>query len=108
LSLPEAYYDKLRNDYNQRRGHLLSSLEEIGFECVKPRGAYYIWSDFSELDRKSNDIEFAKHLVKKIGVAVVPGSSFFYKSNKGKKKVRFTFSKRIETIDKACERLASI
>lgn len=106
LSLPQSYYQKLRDDYDKKRLHLLSSLEEIGLRCIKPRGAYYIWSDFSEIDRKASDAEFALRLVKEIGVAAVPGSSFFYKSKKGKKKIRFTFSKKMKTINEACERLA--
>jgi aminotransferase len=59
LSFPESYYRNLRADYNEKRLSLLSSLEEIGLRCIKPRGAYYIWSDFSELDKKSSDTEFA-------------------------------------------------
>jgi len=108
LSFPESYYENLRANYNEKRLTLLSSLEEIGLRCIKPRGAYYIWSDFSELDNKSSDTEFALHLVKKIGVAAVPGSSFFYKNNKGKKKIRFTFSKKMETIREASRRLERI
>jgi len=108
LSLPETYYEQLRSDYDKKRLMLLDSLESMGFSFVKPRGAYYIWSDFSAIDEKSNDVEFAKYLVEKVGVAVVPGSSFYYKSTHGKKKIRFTFSKKMETLDKACSRLKSM
>jgi len=105
LSFPESYYEELRTDYDKKRRMLLDSLRSIGFDCVDPAGAYYIWSDFSGLDDKSNDVEFSRKLVEKVGVAVVPGSSFFYRSNRGSKKVRFTFSKKMETLEKACERL---
>ncbi len=105
LSFPESYYEELRNDYDKKRKMLLDSLGLIGFDCVDPSGAYYIWSDFSELDDKLNDVEFCRKLVEKVGVAVVPGSSFFYRSDHGSKKVRFTFSKKMETLEKACERL---
>ena len=105
LSLPESYYTQLRKDYDEKRKMLLNSLQSLGFSCVDPDGAYYIWSDFSELDRKSDDLEFSRNLVEKVGVAVVPGSSFFYKSDHGNKKIRFTFSKKMETLEKACERL---
>jgi aminotransferase len=108
LSLPESYYIRLRQDYSRKRDRLLSSLEKIGFDCVRPRGAYYIWSDFSELDSKSDDREFAKHLVETIGVAAVPGSSFFMRKKAGGKKIRFTFSKKMETIDEACEKLQAL
>ncbi len=109
LSLPESYYESLRKDYQRKRNLLLSSLEDIGFKCVKPRGAYYIWCDFSELDKTSNDVEFCMHLVEKARVAGVPGSSFFFLDGKvgGRKEIRFTFSKRIETLQAACERLKS-
>jgi aspartate/methionine/tyrosine aminotransferase len=105
LSLPESYYAQLRKDYDEKRKMLLHSLQSLGFSCVDPAGAYYIWSDFSELDHKSDDLEFSRNLVEKVGVAVVPGSSFFYKSDHGNKKIRFTFSKKMETLEKACERL---
>ncbi|HYB04568.1 MAG TPA: pyridoxal phosphate-dependent aminotransferase [Nitrososphaerales archaeon] len=105
LSFPESYYVQLRKDYDEKRKMLLHSLQSLGFSCVDPAGAYYIWCDFSELDRKSDDLEFSRNLVEKVGVAVVPGSSFFYKSDHGNKKIRFTFSKKVETLEKACERL---
>lgn len=105
LSLPDSYYEKLRSDYLKKRNYLLSSLESLGFRCTRPKGAYYIWSDFSEVDRRRDDIEFAKFLVEKVGVALVPGSSFFNQNGKGRKKVRFTFSKKTETLEKACENL---
>ncbi len=87
---------------------LFSSLESMGFRCVKPNGAYYIWCDFSEINPYSSDLEFASNLVKNVGVAGVPGSSFFFNSDLGKKKIRFTFSKKTETIKSACERLESL
>jgi aspartate/methionine/tyrosine aminotransferase len=108
LALPESYYETLRRDYQKKRDMLLSSLEKIGFGCVKPIGAYYIWCDYSELDSKSDDVKFATNLVKKSGVAGVPGSSFFgKKSNKGNKKIRFTFSKKSGTLEEATLRLES-
>ena len=104
LSLPESYYVHLREDYQKKRDLLYSSLESIGFRCFKPSGAYYIWSDFSRIDPKSDDVEFAENLVKKVGVAGVPGSSF-YSGEYGKKRIRFVFSKKVETLEAACERL---
>jgi aspartate/methionine/tyrosine aminotransferase len=108
LSFPDSYYEKLRSDYNEKRNMLLQWLETIGFRCIKPRGAYYIWSDFSELDSKRDDAQFSKYLVEKVGVAVVPGSSFFYASKKKNKKVRFTFSKKMETLESACKKLEAL
>ncbi|MGI0085563.1 MAG: pyridoxal phosphate-dependent aminotransferase, partial [Nitrososphaerales archaeon] len=104
LSLPESYYTELRKDYERKRDLLYSSLESFGFRCFKPSGAYYIWCDFSMIDPKSDDVEFSENLVKNVGVAGVPGSSF-YNSESGKKRIRFTFSKKLETLKAACEKL---
>ncbi len=107
LALPDSYYTKLKKDYQKKRDMLFSSLESFGFRCAKPSGAYYILSDFSGIDPKSNDVEFAENLVKHSGVAGVPGSSF-YSNVSGTKKIRFTFSKKVETLEAACERLERI
>ena len=105
LKMPDSYYELLRMEYAKKRNMLLSSLERIGFRCNKPKGAYYIWCDFSELDNVSDDVRFATNLVKNVGVAAVPGSSFFNERELGSKKIRFTFSKKAETLKSACERL---
>ncbi len=106
LALPESYYSTLKKDYQERRELLLSSLERIGFRCVKPEGAYYIWCDYTEIDPHSDDVKFATNLVKRHGVAGVPGSSFFgANSSSGNKRIRFTFSKKLETLKEASARL---
>lgn len=106
LSFPDSYYVELREQYLERRNLLLSSLESIGFRCVKPHGAYYIWCDFSELDSESDDVTFAEELVRKGGVAGVPGSSFFKAGSKrGNKRIRFTYSKKLSTLEQAAKRL---
>lgn len=111
LSLPEAYYVTLRREYQRKRDMLLSLLGRMGFRCFKPFGAYYIWCDYSGIDPRSDDVSFATNLVKKCGVAGVPGSSFFGKNNSsssGNKRIRFTFSKKVETLEEACTRLSSM
>jgi L-glutamine---4-(methylsulfanyl)-2-oxobutanoate aminotransferase len=106
LALPESYYRNLRQEYQSKRDLLLSSLERIGFHCIKPLGAYYIWCDYSDIDPRSDDVKFATNLVKKNGVAGVPGSSFYGKnSSSGNKRIRFTFSKKTGTLEEACLRL---
>jgi aminotransferase len=107
LRLPQAYYRKLGADYTQRRDRLLASLEKAGFRCFKPRGAYYIMTDISGFGFP-NDIEFARHLVEKIGVAVVPGSSFYCDPASGSQQVRFAFCKTDATLDQAARRLQSL
>ncbi len=79
LRLPESYYTKLAADYLQRRDRILAILEAAGFRCFKPRGAYYVMTDVSAFLPRcaTDDVSFARYLVEKIGVAVVPGSSFY-------------------------------
>jgi len=104
LALPESYYTELARAYSARRDRLLSPLEQAGFRCYKPRGAYYIMTDISAFGF-DNDVEFARYLVREIGVAVVPGSSFYSDSRYGRTQVRFCFCKRDETLDEAGRRL---
>lgn len=107
LSLPPAYYEKLQTDYRKRRDFLLGVLEEVGFRCYKPDGAYYIMTDISEFGF-ANDIEFTSHLIREIGVAVVPGSSFYRHPDMGAHQVRFCYCKRDETLQAAAQRLQKL
>lgn len=107
LNLPPTYYEKLQTDYRSRRDFLLGVLEEAGFKCFKPDGAYYIMTDISEFGFP-NDVEFTKHLVRDIGVAVVPGSSFYRHPELGAKQVRFCYCKRDETLQAAAEKLLKL
>ncbi len=104
LRLPEDYYRKLCADYVARRDRFLPALEQAGFRCFKPRGAYYIMTDISAFGFP-NDVEFARYLVKEIGIAVVPGSSFYSDPAAGAQQVRFTFCKTPATLDEAAQRL---
>jgi aminotransferase len=104
LRLPDAYYAKLVADYTRRRERLLTLLERAGFRCFKPRGAYYIMTDISAFGF-ANDVDFARHMVEKIGVAVVPGGSFYNDPASGSQQVRFAFSKTDATLDEAARRL---
>ncbi len=107
LNLPPSYYEKLQRDYQQRRDFLLGVLEESGFRCFKPDGAYYIMTDIREFGF-ANDLEFTRHLVRDIGVAVVPGSSFYHHPELGAQQVRFCYCKRDETLQAAAERLVKL
>lgn len=107
LSLPESYYEKLRADYTHRRDLLLPVLEEAGFQTFRPDGAYYIMTDISGFGF-SSDVEFTRHLIREIGVACVPGSSFYSRPEPGAQQVRFCFCKRDETLDEAAERLSRL
>ncbi|HEY6805061.1 MAG TPA: aminotransferase class I/II-fold pyridoxal phosphate-dependent enzyme [Pyrinomonadaceae bacterium] len=107
LSLPPAYYEKLEAEYRARRDVLLPVLQENGFKTFVPDGAYYIMTDISEFGF-ANDVEFTKHLIREIGVACVPGSSFYSVSQNGKQQVRFCFCKKDETLQLAAERLSKL
>ncbi|MGE0101964.1 MAG: aminotransferase class I/II-fold pyridoxal phosphate-dependent enzyme [Blastocatellales bacterium] len=107
LNLPPTYYEKLQTDYRARRDFLLGVLEESGFKCFKPDGAYYIMTDISAFGFP-NDVEFTKHLVRDIGVAVVPGSSFYRHPELGARQVRFCYCKRDVTLQAAAEKLLKL
>jgi aminotransferase len=104
----DAYYAELREMYAAKRAILLDALRGAGFACHQPEGAYYIMADFSALGFEGDDTAFAHHLIRDIGVAPVPGSSFYRPgSDAGSRMVRFTFSKSDETLREAARRLAS-
>jgi aspartate/methionine/tyrosine aminotransferase len=107
LRLPESYYRKLASDYSARRDRFLPSLEKAGFRCYYPHGAYYIMTDISGFGF-ANDVEFTRFLIEKLGVAAVPGSSFYSQPERGSQQVRFCYSKRDETLDEAGRRLARL
>jgi aspartate/methionine/tyrosine aminotransferase len=104
LSLPPAYYDVLQTEYRARRDLLLPVLERAGFKTFLPDGAYYIMTDISNFGF-SDDVEFTRHLIREVGVACVPGSSFYSKPELGRQQVRFCFCKKDETLNLAAERL---
>src|SRR5438270_10638561 len=107
LRLPREYYDQLQSDYVARRDLLLPALEAAGFRCFRPDGAYYIMTDITGFGFK-DDVEFTRHLIRDIGVACVPGSSFYSRPELGAQQVRFCFCKRDETLLAAAERLGKL
>ncbi len=107
LRLPDQYYRKLCVQYASRRERLLTALEKVGFRCFKPRGAYYVMTDISAFGFP-NDVEFTRYLIQEVGVAVVPGSSFYSDPSLGSQQVRFCYCKRDETLDEAARRLQKL
>ena len=107
LGVPEAYYQQLAEGYRRRRDVLLDILERHHFTCYKPYGAYYIMTDIAVFGFR-DDVEFARYLVKEVGVAAVPGSSFYRNAAAGRTKLRFCFCKRDETLAEADKRLAAL
>ena len=106
LGFAEDYYRNLAAHYQTRRDALVEILERHHFTTYRPSGAYYIMTDISAFGF-ADDVEFARYLVKDVGVAAVPGSSF-YKTGAGRTKLRFCFCKRDETLQEADRRLSKL
>jgi aminotransferase len=104
MRLPREYYGHLQSDYARRRDLLLPELERAGFKIFRPDGAYYVMTDISAFGF-ADDVEFTRHLIREIGVACVPGSSFYSRPELGASQVRFCFCKKDETLFAAAERL---
>ncbi len=107
LGMPRTYYETLAREYLARRDRLLGILSQAGFRCFQPRGAYYIMTDISRFGFP-DDVAFARYLVKEIGVAAVPGSSFYRDPADGRTHLRFTFCKKESTFEAAAERLSRL
>ena len=107
LNLPDAYYKALADEYLERRDLMLNILEGAGFKTYKPYGAYYIMTDCSSLGY-DDDVTAARSLTETIGVASVPGSSFYKEPELGRTKLRFSFCKKLDTLRAAGERLSRL
>ena len=107
LALPPEYYDNLQAEYRARRDLLLPVLEKAGFRTFAPDGAYYIMTDISGFGF-ADDVTFTRHLIREVGVACVPGSSFYSVPQRGAQQVRFCFCKKDETLLLAAERLEKL
>jgi aspartate/methionine/tyrosine aminotransferase len=105
--LPASYYEELARAYRTRRDVLVSGLLAAGFRCAPPAGAYYVLADFSALSDES-DVAFAERLTREVGVAPVPGSSFFSRPELGRHLVRFAFCKTQDMLEDAVRRLARL
>ena len=107
LELPDVYFRDLAERYRERRDYLVPALEVAGFRTFAPRGAYYVMTDISGFGY-SDDVAFARHLVSEIGVAAVPGSSFYSDPAAGRQRLRFHFARRRETLEAAVQRLGRL
>jgi aminotransferase len=106
-TLPRDYYDGLISDYRARRDLLCGALVDAGFRCTPPQGAYYVLADCSAISALPDD-EFSVWLTREIGVAPVPGSSFFSRPEAGRRLVRFAFCKTEDMLREAARRLARV
>ena len=107
LQLPASYYEEMAADYTERRDVMMKILDDCGFSAAAPKGAYYVMADVSRLGL-GDDVATARHLVEQVGVATVPGSSFFSNPADGAHLLRFAFCKQIETLHAAGERLRNL
>jgi len=112
LDLPDSYFAELAAHYQARRDRVVAMLERAGLRCAIPSGAYYVMTDITGLGW-SDDVAFVRHLVEDIGVAAVPGSSFYRPTGThavagGRGRVRFCFCKKDETLAEAAERMGKL
>ncbi len=107
LSLPQDYYASLQGIYQEKRDFIVPVLKNAGFKCDYPEGAYYVMADISAFGF-DNDVDFTRHLIREVGVAVVPGSSSYHDPKIGSQMVRFCFCKKDETLAAAAENLQKL
>ena len=105
MAFGTEYYNQIAREYRERRDVMVGALKDAGFKFCSPEGAYYILADFTEIS-DLRGVEFAHWLAKEIGVATVPGTSFYSNPKLGENVTRFAFCKKSETLEKAAERLA--
>ena len=104
LAMPDSYYAELARNYQTKRDQMVGILENVGLRCLLPKGAYYVMCDITRFGF-ADDVGFAQHLVEDIGVAAVPGSSFFSHPSLGAHLIRFCFAKKSQTLEAAAEKL---
>ncbi|HEX2716441.1 MAG TPA: aminotransferase class I/II-fold pyridoxal phosphate-dependent enzyme [Gemmatimonadaceae bacterium] len=107
LAFGADYYNQLALEYRARRDLMVSALADAGFAFCVPEGAYYVLADFSALSHKS-DVAFAQWMAREIGVAAVPGSSFYHRKELGRAMLRFAFCKKMQTLEEAAFRLRNL
>ena len=105
LEFPDSYYTELRAHYTHMRDLFLGGLKSFGLQFTEPQGAYYVMIDITEFNAK-NDVHFCEWMAKEVGVAAVPGSSFFKEDVNNY--IRLHFAKRDETLNAALDRLSAL
>jgi L-glutamine---4-(methylsulfanyl)-2-oxobutanoate aminotransferase len=114
LKLPDSYYVSMRAEFTERRRILVDGLRAAGMTCAEPQGAYYIMADFADArwpEAKfsrpgwTSDRAFAEYMAREVGVALVPGSSFYEDRHAGHTRVRLNFAKRCDALAEAARRM---
>jgi aspartate/methionine/tyrosine aminotransferase len=103
--LPEDFYQRLRDEYWERKQLLCDAIQELGMTFYEPGGSYFLWCEYSKLSDEDDDV-FSERLMREGGVAGVPGSVFYPNAARNPKRLRLTFSKRRATIEEAARRLS--
>ncbi|MDR3243395.1 MAG: aminotransferase class I/II-fold pyridoxal phosphate-dependent enzyme [Elusimicrobiota bacterium] len=106
LVFKQDYYDLLLKDYTRKKEIFLEGLRQAQLSFFEPQGAYYVLVDISKINKYKTDTEFCEWLAKEIGVAAVPGSSFF--NNNENRYIRFHFAKKDETLKAAIQKLQKL
>jgi aspartate/methionine/tyrosine aminotransferase len=107
LEFGDDYYQNLAREYTIRRDLIVEILESCGFRCFAPKGAYYVMTDISAFG-VPDDVTFVRRLIEEMGVAAVPGSSFYSNPADGAQQVRFCFCKKYATLKEAERRLKKL
>jgi len=107
LDLPPSFYMELVGDYRERRDAMVTGLRECGFDATMPDGAYYVMAGIDGLGF-DDDVAMARHLIEQVAVATVPASSFYHDQERGRGYLRFSFPKRLETIERGIAALRTL
>ncbi|TMC98710.1 MAG: aminotransferase class I/II-fold pyridoxal phosphate-dependent enzyme [Chloroflexi bacterium] len=107
LELPPSFYMQLVGDYRERRDAIVTGLQECGFEASAPDGAYYVMAGIGGFGF-DDDTAMARHLIAQVAVATVPASSFYHDPERGRGYLRFSFPKRLETIERGLQALRTL
>jgi aminotransferase len=106
LNFPQKYYDQLAKMYEAKRNQMLNLLDEAEIKYYRPEGAYYI---LAEAPTEFNDgLEYANYLIKNVGVAVLPASALYHDKELGKRKLRFAYCKKDETLQEVGKRIKKL
>ena len=107
LQLPPSFYVELLGDYQERRDAIVGGLRECGFDATAPDGAYYVMAGIRSFGA-SDDVAFARRLIEEVAVATVPASSFYHDPSLGRDHIRFSFPKKIDTIERGLAALRTL
>ena len=104
--LPDSYYRAVCRTYEQKRKQICDTLQDIGLEPYVPQGAYYVLANVKSLPGKTSK-ERAMQILKRTGIASVPGSAFYH-DEAGEDYVRFCFAKKDDVLERACGNLCKL